>query len=100
LGLEEEGRRAEEKAAILIQSRKCVSFNLKNVLTVSLVVPHGFCTGFRGFMERKKWGPILEERVKEILATHESKEMAKEALRVRRLNLCFLQKYSKFLLVG
>jgi hypothetical protein len=41
-----------------------------------------FPAGFRGFMVRKKWGPILEERIKQIVITHHKEEDAKKALQV------------------
>ncbi|ODN02300.1 Myosin-IIIa [Orchesella cincta] len=52
----------EEKAAILIQSH------------------------FRGFLVRKQWGPILEERVKQIVLSNAKREDAEKALRDEGLN--------------
>ena len=37
----------------------------------------------RGFLVRKKWGPVLEERIKRIVSTHKSADSAKQALEVR-----------------
>jgi hypothetical protein len=45
---------------------------------------------FRGFLARKKWGPILEERIKRIVATHKNIDSAKQALEVTKN---FLKKF-------
>ncbi len=48
---------------------------------------HIFIVDFRGFRVRKQWGPILEERIKQIVLTHEKMEDAEKALRVRLIRI-------------
>jgi len=39
---------------------------------------------------RKKWGPVLEERIKQIVLTNQKEEDAKKALEVKKYNLGFV----------
>lgn len=47
------------------------------------VFNNGISKDFRGFRVRKQWGPILEERIKQIVLANEKREDAEKALRVR-----------------